>query len=333
MMYGIVDVGSNTVRMNIYKVEGDKMGVVLSKKEAVGLASYVKNGIMTAEGINRVCEVLADFRTLARDLAIEKFYVFATAALRNCSNSLTAVDEIMERTGIDVHVISGESEAELDFVGASKSTELKDGLLIDIGGGSTELVVYRKGVIRKKISLPLGSLNTYDQFVANLLPNRRERKAIKQAVLNELNKDPDLSHGKYPVVCGVGGTARAAARLNNNLFQLPVKNMRIKAPNIKKMIKLFENEEGESIPVETMEVLLKLVPDRARTIVPGMIVLNTLLKHFDTEWIEVTRAGARDGYLYRYVLGGEAPLAAAERAEETKEETPVEPKSGTEKND
>lgn len=328
MMYGIVDVGSNTVRMNIYKVEGEAMSLVLSKKESVGLASYVKAGIMTAEGINRVCEVLTDFRTLLRDLAIEKFYVFATAALRNCSNSLTAVDEIMERTGIDVHVISGESEAELDFVGASKATELTDGLLIDIGGGSTELVVYRKGVIRKKVSLPLGSLNTYDQFVTNLLPNRRERKAIKQAVLAELKKDPDLAHGKYPVVCGVGGTARAACRLNNNLFQLPIKNTRIKAPNIKKIIKLLENEEGETIPVETMDVLLKLVPDRARTIVPGMIILNTLLKHFSSEWIEVTRAGARDGYLYRYVLGGET---LKDKPSKTKEEKAVEP--DTEKND
>jgi exopolyphosphatase/guanosine-5'-triphosphate,3'-diphosphate pyrophosphatase len=83
--------------------------------------------------------------------------------------------------------------------------------------------------------------------------------------------------------------------------------MQIKAPNIKKILKLLENEEGEAIPVETLEVLLKVVPDRVRTVLPGMIILYTLVKHFKSEYVEVTRAGVRDGYLYRYVLKNDAP--------------------------
>ncbi|MGN0941564.1 MAG: phosphatase [Selenomonadaceae bacterium] len=301
-MYAIIDVGSNTVRMNFYKFVDGKFSLVMGKKESVGLASYVKNGQMLPEGINRACAVLGEFRTILGDLGVTNYHVFATAALRNAANSRAAVEEIMQRTGMYVEVLSGELEAELDFIGTSHAVDIRDGLLIDIGGASTELVVYKNGDIKKKVSLPIGSLNTYDRFVMNLLPSRAERKAIKQAVLTLLKEDADLNYGTYKMVCGVGGTVRAARKLNNFLFQLPSSNMRIKVPNIKKMIKLLESEEPDAVPVETLEVLLKVVPDRVMTILPGMIILQTVVKHFKSEWVDVTRAGVRDGYLYRYVL-------------------------------
>ena len=193
----------------------------------------------------------------------------------------------------------------------------RKGSSIDIGGASTELVVYKDGEIQKKVSLPIGSLNTYDRYVTNLLPSRAERKAIKQMVLNLLKQDADLNYGEYKIVCGVGGTIRAARKLNNYLFQLPIANTQIKAPNIKKMLKLLENDEGEAIPVETLEVLLKVVPDRVRTVLPGMIILYTLVKHFHSDYVEVTRAGVRDGYLYRYVLRPNEPGSDAPATEIT----------------
>ncbi len=312
-MYAIIDVGSNTVRMNIYKIEQGQLSLVMGKKEAVGLASYVKNGQMLPEGVNSACEVLSEFRSILQDLGITDYHVFATAALRNAVNSHAAVEEIVERTGICIEVLSGETEAELDFIGASHAVDVTDGLLIDIGGASTELVVYENSEIKKKVSLPVGSLNIYDRYVSNLLPSRSERKAVKQMVLQLLKQDTDLYYGEYPIVCGVDGTIRAARKLNNYLFQLPLSNMRIKAPNIKRMIKLLENDAGEAIPVETLEVLLKVVPDRVRTILPGMIILYTLVKHFHSEWVDVTRAGVRDGYLYRYVLQQDASLPSVDK--------------------
>ena len=204
-MYAIIDVGSNTVRMNIYKIEQGQLSLVMGKKEAVGLASYVKNGQMLPEGVNSACEVLSEFRSILQDLGITDYHVFATAALRNAVNSHAAVEEIVERTGICIEVLSGETEAELDFIGASHAVDVTDGLLIDIGGASTELVVYENSEIKKKVSLPVGSLNIYDRYVSNLLPSRSERKAVKQMVLQLLKQDTDLYYGEYPIVCGVGG--------------------------------------------------------------------------------------------------------------------------------
>lgn len=314
-MYAIIDIGSNTIRLAIYKVENNRATLLLNKKISAGLASYVKNGEMTAVGIDKACDSLAKFQFLLNHFQIEHRYAFATAALRNAANSASAVAEISKRAGIPITVLSGDEEATLDFVGASSVLQTESGLLIDIGGASTELVVYAQKKIQRTYSLPLGSLNTYDQFVTHLLPDRRERKLIKAAVLQSLEKNTDLYGETFASVCGVGGTIRATRKLNNVLFNLPLDTNEIKAPNIKKMIKLLENDEDDDlISGETLDLLLKVVPDRIRTILPGMIIFNVLLKQFQSEIIVVSDAGVREGYLYGRIL--QTVPAAPEQNEE-----------------
>ena len=303
MVQAIIDIGSNTIRLAIYKVEADKLTVLLNKKHTAGLASHMKKGKMMPEGIDKACIALDDFKVLLDNFNITNVAAFATAALRNVSNSTEAVAEITERTGVPITVLSGSEEATLDFVGATHVMEAKDGLLIDIGGASTELVIYRNATIVNAISIPLGSLNAYSQYVDGLLPDKSERKAIKEAVLLELEDYIELDAEKQMFVCGVGGTIRAASKINNFLFNLPNDNSEIKAPNVKKMIKLLENDEDDNlISSETLDILLKTVPDRIGTILPGMIILHTLIKYFKSETIVVSSFGVREGYLYSKVL-------------------------------
>lgn len=312
-MYAIIDIGSNTIRLAIYKVEAGQATLLLNKKISAGLASYVKHGEMTAVGIDKACEALAQFKFLLHHFQIERRYAFATAALRNATNSAQAVAEITARSGIPITILSGEEEATFDFIGASSALAAEDGLLIDIGGASTELVVYEQRKIKQAFSLPIGSLNAYDQFVTHLLPDKAERKTIKAAVLRELEKTTNLRGETFPCVCGVGGTIRATGKLNNALFKLPLENKEISAPNVKRMIKLLENaEEDDRISGETLDLLLKIVPDRVRTVLPGMIILNTLLRQFGSETVVVSSAGVREGYLYGRILSGDSCAPATE---------------------
>lgn len=303
MVQAIIDIGSNTIRLAIYKVEAEKLTVLLNKKHTAGLASHMKKGKMMPEGIDKACLALDDFKVLLDNFNITNVAAFATAALRNVSNSAEAVAEITERTGVPITVISGSEEATLDFVGATHAMQAQDGLLIDIGGASTELVIYKNATIVNAISIPIGSLNAYSQYVEGLLPDKNERKAIKEAVLSELEDYIELDDEKQPLVCGVGGTIRAASKINNFLFNLPSDNCEIKAPNVKKMIKLLENDEDDNlISSETLDILLKTVPDRIGTILPGMIILHTLIKYFKSETIVISNFGVREGYLYSKVL-------------------------------
>ncbi|WP_110954539.1 Ppx/GppA phosphatase family protein [Anaerosinus massiliensis] len=303
MVHAIIDIGSNTIRLAIYKIEDEKLTVLLNKKHIAGLAAHMKKGKMTPDGINKACAALMDFKFLLENFHIENVSAFATAALRNVSNSTEAVAEIVERTGLPIVVLSGSEEATLDFIGATHVMDAEDGLLVDIGGASTELVIYQNSEIVDAISIPIGSLNAYGQYVDSLLPDKTERKAIKEAVLAELEDYIGIEYKAQPIICGVGGTIRAASKINNYLFNLPAENQEIKAPNVKKMIKLLENDEDDDfISSETLDVLLKTVPDRIETILPGMIILHTITKYFKGELIVVSNFGVREGYLYHNVL-------------------------------
>ena len=277
--------------------------LLLNKKEMAELASFIQDGMMVADGINRACYILDSFNLLAKDLGVNNLHVFATASLRNISNSQAAVSEIEDRTGLAINLLSGAQEAEYDFVGAARTIDLKSGLLVDIGGGSTELVMYNNMQIQNSISLPIGSLSMYTKFVKHLFPTKKERKKIEECVREMIVRYDVDQWGDCPYVCGVGGTIRNVDRLNSYFYDLSKNNRFVIAENLNWMVKKLENRENKKlVPRETLETLLKVVPERVRTIMPGMIILNTIVKYFNVQSIYVSRAGVREGYLYKQVL-------------------------------
>ncbi len=301
-MYGIIDIGSNSMHLNIYKRENGKTSMVFTKETSAGLASYVLHGRMTPDGINKACEVLREFQLLLEQFNIEA-YAFATAALRDADNSQEAIDEITRRTGIQVYVLSSEREAELDFIGASTAMNVHDSLFVDIGGASTELVIAKDGRMVNSFSMRIGSLNMYNKHVADLIPTHKERKAIEKEVLDTLAQDPVFSDGIHPNICGIGGTIRAAGKLNNDIFGLPADSMEINASNIKKIIKMLENdEEDDLVSSDTLDILVRLVPDRVRTILPGLIILHSIIRLYKSKTIQISTAGVREGYLYSKIM-------------------------------
>ena len=317
-MYTIVDVGSNTVRMNVYDIRDKKLKLLFSKKETVGLASYVRGQYMSAAGIEKVISVLEEFRDVLNNLNIHEMHVFATAALRNVDNSQEAVEEINRRTGLQVQVISGREEAELDFLGAAIESNIKKGLLVDIGGGSTELVAYKDGRIRSAISIAKGSLNSYNKYVKGILPTKEERKNIKKDFVERLEGLQDFeSKNKYKLICGVGGTVRAALKLDRLLFGKSAAENILPVSHIGYIIKSMESKNNRDKFLQNLSILLDVVPERIRTIMPGMIILYAIAKRFKCEAIMVANTGVREGFMYNYVLSKDEPSLAEAKGTET----------------
>ena len=161
MICGIVDLGSNTIRLPIYHWEGQDFRLLLNKKTIAGLAGYVQGGVLSDSGILVACRTLSSYRALLDNFQVSKMHVFATASLRNISNTGEAVETIRDVTGIPVEVLSGDAEAALSFKGAVLPGGVSTGLLADIGGGSFELVSYEDMSITSACSLPVGSLSLY----------------------------------------------------------------------------------------------------------------------------------------------------------------------------
>ena len=293
-MYGVIDVGSNTIRLCIYDVSNGEIYPMLNNKTTAGLAGYVKKGKMTKKGIQKACDVLNKYKDMMKHFPLEQLFVFATASLRNISNTDEALQTITADTGLSIDVWTGYQEATFDFIGAARSMHLNKGVLLDIGGGSTEILVYERGEIQNAVSLPFGSLSMFSNHVSSLFPNKKEKKEIEEEVKTELKKVKFLNKKTFDTVIGIGGSIRAAKNMNNDMFEMPRENNRIFADNVPKLLKEFQGNENE-----VLRKVLKVSPDRVHTLIPGMIVMDTVCKYVKCKDILMSPYGVREGYLYQ----------------------------------
>ena len=310
MIYGIADMGSNTVRLSIYKCEGGEIRLLMNRKVMAGLAGYVRRGTLTPEGIQVACQTLQGYRSLMDNLELPNLRVFATASLRNISNTEEAVDAVMAATGLRVDVLSGREEAELSFRGAVQNAGMNTGVMVDLGGGSTELVSYQDRTIQSACSLSVGSLSLFSRYVSKLHPTKEERRAIRRAVEEQLERYvPRPTPARH--ICGVGGTVRAACKVANVMFSRPVDDRQLEREELREMLRRLKKPGREEL-----RLLLKTVPDRIHTIIPGLLALDTIARAYKAKSLTASACGVREGYLLERVLGqnaGNQPETSTQR--------------------
>lgn len=300
MIHGIIDIGSNTIRMAIYDIKGQQIDFLMKKKHMVGLAAYLENNVMSQAGIDKVCEVLFEFKAFLEIFHITNVDAFTTAALRNCKNSQEAVEEIIRRTGIHVEVISGDMEAQYDFVGAVHNIKEQDGVLADIGGASTELVAFQNGQIVDKISLPMGSLDFRTKYCSSVLPNEFEVRLMEEQAKKILSGAEAFASIRCRMLLGIGGTFKGTCALYNGIYNYDKKNLLMEAGALEKMIQHFS--QLEEIGYKDAVLLMKQVPDRINTIVPGMVIAKVLTEHFQCQQITYSDSGVREGFIYTHLV-------------------------------
>lgn len=296
MICGIVDLGSNTIRLSIYHWEGQDFRLLLNKKTMAGLAGYVQGGVLSDSGILVACRTLSSYRALLDNFQVSKMHVFATASLRNISNTGEAVETIRDVTGIPVEVLSGDEEAALSFKGAVLPGGVSTGLLADIGGGSFELVSYEDMSITSACSLPVGSLSLYIRFVNGLFPTPEERKAMRAYVEEQLDR-ARTAGVRRSRLCGVGGTIRALNKLSVDVFHKPPESRSMTAEELRELYKLLKKDGRD-----TLRQILHAAPDRVHTLVPGLVILNTIIKAYGVEQVTASSSGVREGYLMDRVM-------------------------------
>lgn len=301
MICGIVDLGSNTIRLSIYQYEGQRVKLLLKQKAMAGLAGYVQDGALSPSGILAACRVLSDYRALLDNLSVPSMYVFATASLRNISNTGEAVMEIQKATGISVSVLDGVTEAALAFRGAALGGQGSAGLLTDIGGGSAELVTYQEGVITSAASLPLGSLSLYTRCVSDLFPTPAECQTMHALVHRKLDavRTPGL---QCRDLCGLGGTVRAALKLAVESFGKDPDDPTLSAGELEELYQRLARGGKDAL-----QHILRSVPDRVHTILPGLIILRCIVSAYGVERVSVSSTGVREGYLMAHVIGAQPP--------------------------
>lgn len=297
MKYAVIDIGSNSICLVAYEINENNFKTLFKEKIMAGLAGYVKKGILTDEGIEKACSSLNEFKHILDSLSISQCSVFATASLRNISNTEDAVEKIYSLTGFKTEVVSGYDEAVFSCKGAMKDTDMENGVFIDIGGGSTEIAVLDKNEIIQAVSIPLGSLKLYSEYVSKILPKKSEITTIKSRIKKSINDALGKTDTVSDTIFCVGGTARAILKIASALFGANENKREITPSQLEKLSDMLCGSKKSAA-----ELILKNCPDRINTLIPGILILNEAAQKLQCEKIIVSKFGVREGYLCQRVL-------------------------------
>lgn len=297
----VIDIGSNTVKHSVYRVSPDgtpeKTG---GDSVTVRLLQYIEDGELTADGMNRLCEVLEGFRKAALDAETPPIHLlcFATAGFRRLRDPAVVIADLFRRTGITVRLLSGEEEAALSFRGMLLTTSPRPaaGLMLDMGGGSTECILFADGAPLSSRSHPFGALSLYDGFVEGEFPTVEEAAAIRAFVRNRvapfLTSPAPAAEDGLRHACIVGGTAKAVAALNPETAM----------PGRIFTVGSFRAQLADYLSGRDLDRMREDYPDRCRVIVPGMLAYDEIFTLSGIDVVQVAEGGLRDGVLWEFLV-------------------------------
>ncbi len=307
----MIDLGSNSWRLVVFTYGDDwwKRTDELYETVRIG-AGLAATGRLSDEAIDRGLETLAVFRRFctAEGIAPKHVYPVATSAIRDASNGEEFLARARKASGLKIEVISGEEEAFFGYVAAVNTSTLTDGVVLELGGGSLQLIRVSGRHATEVSSFPLGAVRLTEEFLpgsgsAKKKDLQRVRKHVR-GMLAEL----DWLEGLDARVVGLGGAVRnlaAAAQPVVEQLDIGVQGFVITSKMMSELV-----ETLAALPVDDRGSVAGVKPGRGDIILAAALVLETVLEIGSFDGLEVTEASLRDGvFLARTLLADrEEPL-------------------------
>jgi exopolyphosphatase/guanosine-5'-triphosphate,3'-diphosphate pyrophosphatase len=283
----VIDVGSNSTRLLVADVNGGSVSPIERRSTVTQLGRGVDlSGHLSSEAIEDTCRAIAGYIEAVRELGAQSLDAIATSAVRDADNGGAFVAELRERFVFSPRVLDGEEEARLTYLGAtSEHTPAAPTLVVDIGGGSTELVVGTGERSDFHASLQAGVVRHTERHISSDPPTAVELEALAADVrgLIEAATDsaPQASHG-----VAVAGTPTSLAAIELKLVQYDparVHGLVLSLLSIQRMLSRLA-----SVPLAQRMEIPGMHPDRAPTIVAGVVILIETMRAFGLEEVEVS---------------------------------------------
>src|SRR5262245_16231619 len=306
MRVAAIDVGSNSVHMIVVDVApGRDLRIVAREKEMVRLGdSAFADGHLSASAQARALVAIARFVELGRRLEAEATLAAATSAVRESANGKTFLALVRKETGLHVALLSGEEEARLIYLAVRDAMDLRGSasLVVDVGGGSTEVILGDATAMRWAESLPLGVLRLSAQFDGSRALGKRKRRGLREHVRALLEPGLRRARGaKTSRVIGTAGTVNALVRL---LLAKEGFLVEPDSPSVQRIDGDDVHDLAErllAMPMASRLELPGLDPARADTLGLGAIVVDEVLRGMDADEIRTCRAAVREGMVLDYV--------------------------------
>jgi exopolyphosphatase / guanosine-5'-triphosphate,3'-diphosphate pyrophosphatase len=308
----VIDLGSNSFRLVVFQAGASWWRRTDEIYEPVrigeGLGASGRLGEQPIERALSTLEVFAHFTTAA-ELGSEAIDAVATSAIRDAENAAEFLARARERSGLEVRVLSREQEAYYGYLAVANSTTLEHGYVLDLGGGSLQLVRVAERLPGASGSWRLGTVRMSERFLPGPGPaKRRQLQALREHVAAELEGAPWLAGAEDARrLIGMGGTVRNLAAAAQRAAGLPsngVQGMVIKRAALDQLI-----ERLADLPAAERASVPGIKPARADLILAGAVVLQGVLEAGGFDGLESTEAGLREGVFFeRLLVGREPPL-------------------------
>jgi exopolyphosphatase/guanosine-5'-triphosphate,3'-diphosphate pyrophosphatase len=300
-----IDIGTNSIRLFVVKISQDCSYTVLtSQKEAVRLGEgEFENSLLTPGAIERAVMVSGRFVELARTFGAGEFVAVATSATREAQNRYELLSRLRHEAHLDVQVISGREEARLIYMGVTAAMHIKDRqvMIIDIGGGSTEVAIGGQRTYSYLSSLRLGSIRLSNMFFPegsdNPAGNELYEK-IKGYIRGEIKTFlKQVRRHPCDLVVGSSGTIINLCDISTRLYHPgEPKRTVLTKEDMEKTIGLLC-----SLPLHERRKVPGINPERADIIIAGAAIIDTLVQDLGITSLEVTPRGLQDGLLADYL--------------------------------
>jgi len=285
----VVDIGSNSTRLLIANVGSGDLAEVERHSTVTRLGRGVDlSGQLSGEAIEDTCTAIDGYMSLCRGAGVESYEAIATSAVRDASNGSAFIAELRERFALSARVLDGEEEARLTYTGAThEHPPAEPTLVVDIGGGSTELVVGTEREIAFHASLQAGVVRHTERHVSGDPPAAIELEELA-ADVRSLIRDAVAGDPEAIASAGVAvaGTPTSLASIELGLEPYDPKRVhghRLALPTIQRLFSRLA-----SVPLTERAEIPGLHPDRAPNIVAGVVILVETMRAFDLEQIEVS---------------------------------------------
>lgn len=301
MKFAAIDIGSNSIKLVVVEAAAsDSFAVLAREREGVRLGhETLLKGHLDRGAILRATECLRRFRSLAEARGATTIVATATAAVREANNSTNFIKAVEEKTGIKIEILSGIEEARLIGLAASHGCGSKGvtALNIDIGGGSTEISIFRDVIPIKLLSIKLGAVRLTEQFLTSDPSRAKEVEALRTEIHAALERPArGLRDYRWEVVTGTSGTILAignALRLQSDSEQMVQRS--------ETKIKLRDLTEFNSWlatkTVHERKIAARLTPPRAEIIVAGGLVLEGAMRALGIKSLSTCDWGLREGVI------------------------------------
>lgn len=292
----IIDLGSNSARVVVMNSQsGWSYHLEDEIREIVRLREGMTSSGLSEEAMTRGLFTLRLFKQFCDSLGVDHIIATATSAVREAANGAQFLERVEREVGLSLRILEGDEEAFYGVIGALGAIPLREGAVVDIGGGSAQVSQVRGRRFARGQALTLGALALSERFIQSDPVSKTELKAVQDEIERQLDGVAWLREERGPVV-GLGGTIRNLAKIEAARQKSPLQSINGLTLSLGALDAIIA--QLSELPLSQRRRLPGLVRDRADIILPGALVIRAVLHRLGQNQLLISESGLREGLFF-----------------------------------